>query len=59
MTMRGLDEDDFREVGRIMCDALSESADTTALSIRSTALVERRPPTLATGAYPTFGEERD
>ena len=23
MTMRGLDEDDFREVGRIMCDALS------------------------------------
>ena len=28
MTMRGLDEDDFREVGRIMCDALSERAPT-------------------------------
>ena len=54
-----LDEDDFREVGRIMCDALSESADTTAPSIRSTALVERRPLYPTTGAFPTFGEERD
>ena len=29
MTMRGFDEDDFREVGRIMCDALTEDAPTS------------------------------
>jgi len=27
MTMRGFDEDDFRETGRIICDALTESPD--------------------------------
>ena len=27
MTMRGFDEDDFREVGRIMCEALGAGPD--------------------------------
>ncbi len=54
MTMRGLDEDDFREVGGIMCDALSESADVDALSARSAALLERRPLYPGLPAYPAF-----
>ena len=57
MTMRGFDEDDFREVGRIMCDALTEDADLVALTARSTALVERRPLYPGHGAFPTFGGE--
>ncbi|HEY3185256.1 MAG TPA: serine hydroxymethyltransferase [Gaiellaceae bacterium] len=47
-TMRGFDEDDFREVGRIMCDALSDEADVDALAARSTALCDKRP------LYPGF-----
>ena len=57
MTMRGFDEDDFREVGRIMCDALTEDADLAALTARSTALVERHPLYPGQGAFPTFGGE--
>jgi glycine hydroxymethyltransferase len=57
MTMRGFDDDDFREVGRIMCDALSESADVGALTVRSAALVERRPLYPGQGAFPTFGRQ--
>jgi glycine hydroxymethyltransferase len=57
MTMRGLDEDDFREVGRIMCDALSEDADVSELTARSAALVERHPLYPGLGAFPTFGAE--
>ena len=57
MTMRGLDEDDFREVGRIICDALSSDADVAALAGRSAALVERCPLYPGKGAFPTFGEE--
>ena len=55
MTMRGLDEDDFREVGRIMCDALSEDADLGALAARSAALVARRPLYAGLPAFPAFG----
>jgi len=55
MTMRGFDENDFREVGRIVCDALSESADIAALGARSAALVERRPLYPGLPAYPAFG----
>jgi glycine hydroxymethyltransferase len=55
MTMRGLDEDDFREVGRIMCDALSDDADVAALTARSAALVARRPLYPGLPAYPAFG----
>jgi glycine hydroxymethyltransferase len=43
MTMRGFDEDDFREVGRIMGEALTESPDLDALRARVDALCERRP----------------
>jgi glycine hydroxymethyltransferase len=47
-TMRGFDEDDFREVGRIICDALTADPDVDALAARSLALCERRP------LYPGF-----
>jgi glycine hydroxymethyltransferase len=54
MTMRGLDKDDFREVGSIMCDALAEGADVTALAARSAALLERRPLYPGLPAFPAF-----
>jgi glycine hydroxymethyltransferase len=47
-TMRGFDVDDFREVGRIICDALSDGADIPALAARSQALCRKRP------LYPGF-----
>jgi len=43
MTMRGLDEDDFREVGRIICDGLAEAPDLDALRGRVAALCDTRP----------------
>ncbi len=48
MTMRGFDEDDFRETGRIICDALTESPDVGALLGRVDAICARRP------LYPGF-----
>ncbi len=47
-TMRGFDEDDFREVASIIVDALSDDADVEALAGRSSALCDRRP------LYPGF-----
>jgi len=47
-TMRGFDENDFREVGRITCEALSEDVDLASLRQRSLALCEARP------LYPGF-----
>jgi glycine hydroxymethyltransferase len=47
-TMRGFDEDDFREVGRIIAEALGEPPDLSALAARSAALCEKRP------LYPGF-----
>jgi len=47
-TIRGFDEDDFHEVGRIICGALSDGSDLAALRARSEALCERRP------LYPGF-----
>jgi glycine hydroxymethyltransferase len=47
-TMRGFDEDDFREVGRIIAAALSDGADVAALAARSESLCEKRP------LYPGF-----
>jgi len=41
-TMRGFDEDDFREVGRIIVEALGDG-DVAALAARSEALCEKRP----------------
>jgi len=46
-TMRGLDEDDFREVGQIIVEALGDG-DVAALAARSEALCEKRP------LYPGF-----
>ncbi|HKO29228.1 MAG TPA: serine hydroxymethyltransferase, partial [Solirubrobacteraceae bacterium] len=43
MTMRGFDEDDFREVGRIICEALTESPDLEGLRARVAALCAKRP----------------
>ena len=54
-TIRGFDEDDFREVGRIMCEALAAEADLDALAARAAALCERRPLYPGKGAFPTFG----
>ncbi len=48
MTMRGFDEDDFRETGRIVCDALGDAPDLGALRARVDALCARRP------LYPGF-----
>jgi glycine hydroxymethyltransferase len=47
-TMRGFDEHDFREVGRIIVDALTDDADIGQLTSRSEALCEKRP------LYPGF-----
>jgi len=58
LTIRGFDEDDFREVGRIMCEALGRDPDLTALAARSAALCERQPLYAGKGAYPTFGDGR-
>jgi glycine hydroxymethyltransferase len=47
-TMRGFDEDDFREVGRIIVGALGGSPDIAGLAARATALCDKRP------LYPGF-----
>jgi glycine hydroxymethyltransferase len=47
-TMRGFDEDDFREVGRIIVEGLGESADIDGLRARADELCRRRP------LYPGF-----
>src|SRR6476620_8003195 len=47
-TMRGFDEEDFREVGRIVCEALAAEPDIEGLDARAQALCERRP------LYPGF-----
>jgi glycine hydroxymethyltransferase len=56
-TIRGFDEDDFREVGRIICEALGEAPDLLALEERSRRLCERRPLYPGKGAFPTFSGE--
>jgi glycine hydroxymethyltransferase len=55
MTMRGLDEDDFREIGAIMCAAIKPDADLSALRARSAELVDRRPLYPGLPAFPSFG----
>ena len=47
-TMRGFDENDFREVGKIVAGALEDDADVEALTERSVALCDRNP------LYPGF-----
>ncbi|MGH2451068.1 MAG: serine hydroxymethyltransferase, partial [Candidatus Limnocylindria bacterium] len=48
VTMRGFDEDDVREVGSIVVEALGDAPDLAALRARSDALCRRRP------LYPGF-----
>jgi glycine hydroxymethyltransferase len=43
MTMRGFDVEDFREVGRIICEALTDAADFDGLRARVAALCAKRP----------------
>jgi glycine hydroxymethyltransferase len=47
-TMRGFDEDDFREVVEIICAALTSAPDLDALRSRAEALCAKRP------LYPGF-----
>jgi glycine hydroxymethyltransferase len=47
-TMRGMDEDDFRTIGRVMVEALGDSPDLNALRGRIEALCEEHP------LYPGF-----
>jgi glycine hydroxymethyltransferase len=47
-TMRGFDEEDFREVGRIIVDALADRGDLGPVRGRAEALCEKRP------LYPGF-----
>jgi glycine hydroxymethyltransferase len=56
MTMRGLDEDDFREVAAIMCGALAPDADLPSLAARSAALLERLPLYPGLPAFPSFAD---
>ena len=56
MTMRGLDEDDFREVAAIICDALASDSDTAALAGRSAELLGRRPLYPGLPAFPSFAD---
>ncbi len=48
VTMRGFDEDDFREVADIIVQALGSSPDIAALAARSDELCRKRP------LYPGF-----
>jgi glycine hydroxymethyltransferase len=56
-TIRGFDEDDFREVGAIMSQALGSGPDLVALAKRAAILCERRPLYPGRGPFPTFGRE--
>jgi glycine hydroxymethyltransferase len=47
-TMRGFEEEDFREVGRVIVEALGDSPDVSALAARSVALCDKHP------LYPGF-----
>src|SRR5215218_8910551 len=53
-TMRGFDEEDFREVGNVIVDALGESPDIAALAARSEALCRKRPLYPGFRGYPTY-----
>jgi glycine hydroxymethyltransferase len=52
--MRGFDEEDFREVGRIIAAALGPKADVAELHARVTTLCERRPLYPGFRGYPVY-----
>jgi glycine hydroxymethyltransferase len=53
-TMRGFDEDDFREIARIIVGALADAADVTALRARTEALCDKRPLYPGYRGFPTY-----
>jgi len=53
-TMRGFDDEDFREVGNVIVGALGESPDIAALASRSVALCRKRPLYPGFRGYPTY-----
>ena len=53
-TMRGMDEDDFREIGRIIVAALSDAPDIEALAAQTEAICERRPLYPGFRGFPTY-----
>jgi glycine hydroxymethyltransferase len=53
-TIRGFDEEDFREVGRIAVEALGSDPDLTALRGRSEALCAHRPLYPGFRGFPTY-----
>jgi glycine hydroxymethyltransferase len=53
-TMRGFDEDDFREVGRIIVGALGESPDISGLRARAEELCRKRPLYQGWRGYTTY-----
>jgi glycine hydroxymethyltransferase len=54
VTMRGFDEEDFREVGEIIVGALGESPDLYSLRVRSEELCRRRPLYPGFRGFPTY-----
>ena len=54
VTIRGFDEEDIREVGRIVVEALADDADIDALRARSQSLCDRRPLYPGFQGYPTY-----
>jgi glycine hydroxymethyltransferase len=57
VTMRGFDEDDVREVARIICGALGDDPDLAALTARSEELCRRRPLYPGFAGYTTYAEQ--
>ncbi|HST24631.1 MAG TPA: serine hydroxymethyltransferase [Gaiellaceae bacterium] len=55
-TMRGFDEEDFREVGWIIAGALGESPDLGGLTSRAEALCAKRPLYPGFRGFPTYVE---
>jgi glycine hydroxymethyltransferase len=53
-TMRGFDEDDFREIGRIIVGALGGGADIPGLRARTESLCEKRPLYPGYRGFPTY-----
>ena len=53
-TMRGFDDDDFREVGSIVVEALADGADLGALRGRTEALCAKRPLYPGFRGFPTY-----
>jgi glycine hydroxymethyltransferase len=53
-TMRGFDEEDFREVGQVITGALGDGADVPALTASIEALCERRPLYAGFRGYTTY-----